>query len=462
MGSKWELLMMVVLPINLINLLLLLTIPLNLDASSPAEKSMDPGLQEEFCRNFTVGNTENHIFFSPSYPLNYPAGIKCFRTISADYGYFVRIDFRDFFRIEPASNEGNCDYDYLEIRDGDQGYSTEIGKFCGSDFPPIITSSGRSLWLRFVSDGTIEYSGFKAVYQFIPNPLETLPFIPKCEFEVGGSTGFIGTFNISEEHTRHAEKYQQPIDCTWIIRSEENKKIYVKFDEYELNEPNDCNFNFIQIFDGKTDIEHRQKEFCGSIAEPWTSESDVLYLRYFADGRGIGSTFEAVFTTLRKIGADEEFQECPEGEYDCDDATCINSNLVCNGVKNCKFGWDEDGTECMVAGSAIPLDFSETHVIIILILLILIMVGMCTGMIYNLIRKLSEDKEDILASRERRLEELFSKEKSLMSMASIHSIEGLPSPAKSRMSRVTENLESCNGCYVPPPPGGGFPFGSRF
>ena len=37
------------------------------------------------------------------------------RTISADYGYFVRIDFRDFFRIEPASNEGNCDYDYLEV-----------------------------------------------------------------------------------------------------------------------------------------------------------------------------------------------------------------------------------------------------------------------------------------------------------------------------------------------------------
>ena len=46
-----------------------------------------------------------------------------------------------------------------------------------------------------------------------------------------------------------------------------------------FQEPNDCNFNFIQIFDGKTDIEHRQKEFCGSIAEPWTSESDVLYLR---------------------------------------------------------------------------------------------------------------------------------------------------------------------------------------
>lgn len=37
------------------------------------------------------------------------------RTITADYGYFVSIDFRDYFRIEPPSNEEKCDYDYLEV-----------------------------------------------------------------------------------------------------------------------------------------------------------------------------------------------------------------------------------------------------------------------------------------------------------------------------------------------------------
>jgi len=432
-----------------LGVILLINIPLNL-ASAPAEKSMDPGLQDEYCRNFTQGNPEAQVFYSPRHPDLYPAGIKCSRTITTDYGYFVRVDFRDFFRIEPPSNEGNCDYDYLEIRDGSEGYSTLIGKYCGSDFPPIITSSGRSLWLRFVSDGTIEYRGFKAVYNFIPNPLETLPFIPKCEFEVGGATGFIGTANISEEHVNHANKYKTPIDCTWIIRSEEMLKIYIQFDHYELKEPNDCNYNFIQIFDEKTDMEHEEKQFCGSVAETLTSNSDTLYLRFFADGRGIGSEFSAVFTTLRKIGENNAEQACPEGEYDCDDATCISQSLVCNGIPNCKFGWDEES--CTVAGSAIPLDFSATHVIIILILLILIMTGMCTGMIYNLVRKLSEDKSDILASRE----------KSLASMASIHSIEGIPSPAKARTSRVTENMDSCNGCYVPPPPGGGFPFASRF
>ena len=80
----------------------------------------------------------------------------------------------------------------IKIRDGDQGYSPLLHKVCGDKFPPIITSSGRSLWLRFASDGTIEYNGFKAVYDFIPNPLETLPFIPKCEFEIGGDMDFIG------------------------------------------------------------------------------------------------------------------------------------------------------------------------------------------------------------------------------------------------------------------------------
>jgi len=417
-------------------------------ASSRSYKEMDPLLQEEYCKNFTYGNPQAMEFYSPGSPRNYPSAIKCFRTLNADYGYFVRVDFRDSFHIEPPSNDLKCEYDYLEIRDGDQGYSPLIGKYCGSRFPPVITSSGRSLWLRFVSDGTIEYNGFKAVYQYIPNPLETLPFIPKCEFEIGGSQDFIGTTNISQEQRDFASKYSVPLDCTWIIRGEQSKVIYLQFSEYELQEPNDCNFNFIEVFDGKTDEEHRRKTFCGSVAEPVTSVTDVLYIRFFADQKGLASAFTGVFTAIREL-ANDELVTCPENEYDCDDATCISEDLICNNVRNCKFGWDEES--CVSEGSNIPLDFSASHVILILIILILIMVGMCTGMIYNLVRKLTEDKEDILASRE----------KSLASLAMAESYPDIPSPTKSRGSRGTSAMD-CNGCYVPPPPDGGFPFGSKF
>ena len=55
----------------------------------------------------------------------------------------------------------------------------------------------------------------------------------------------------------------------------------------------------------------------------------------------------------------------------------------------------------ILQGGGIPVDFSKTENIVIVLILIAIMIGMCTGMIYNLVRKLSEDKEDVIASREK-------------------------------------------------------------
>ena len=91
----------------------------------------------------------------------------CFCGISAEFGYQIRLDFRDYFHIEPSEN---CQNDFLEIRDGPWGYSDKLGRFCGNEFPPIITSKDQHLWLRFYSDESLEYRGFRAVYDFIKNP----------------------------------------------------------------------------------------------------------------------------------------------------------------------------------------------------------------------------------------------------------------------------------------------------
>lgn len=39
--------------------------------------------------------------------------------------------------------------------------------------------------------------------------------------------------------------------------------------------------------------------------------------------------------------------ECVDEEYDCEDETCIDASLVCNGRNNCKFQKDE--SECGVS-----------------------------------------------------------------------------------------------------------------
>ena len=91
------------------------------------QRRVDPALIEEYCKNFTNERPDKE-FYSPMYPREYPKNISCFRTIEAPVGFLVRIDFRDVFRIEPPNNDQVCAYDYLEIRDGDQGYAPLIGK----------------------------------------------------------------------------------------------------------------------------------------------------------------------------------------------------------------------------------------------------------------------------------------------------------------------------------------------
>lgn len=41
-----------------------------------------------------------------------------------------------------------------------------LGRYCGQHSPPDIRSSGRYLWIKFVTDGELEAVGFSASYNF--------------------------------------------------------------------------------------------------------------------------------------------------------------------------------------------------------------------------------------------------------------------------------------------------------
>ena len=54
----------------------------------------------------------------------------------------------------------SCAYDYLEVRDGGSESGALIGRFCGYEKPDDIKSASNRLWLKFVSDGSINKAGF--------------------------------------------------------------------------------------------------------------------------------------------------------------------------------------------------------------------------------------------------------------------------------------------------------------
>lgn len=359
----------------------------------------------DICEKFQVGDQAKREFYSPNYPDPYPNLTNCVRVLEADKGMLLKLDFRDEFKLEDSPD---CRFDFLEVRDGQHGYSNLLGNFCGTNFPPEITSKTRYLWLRFHSDENIEGKGFKAVWSTIPRPTNqgVLPEPEPCIFNVTGSQVIIHSNDIKDRKVQ-AEKEGFPLDCMWIIQVKTGWKIQLILDHFTLQHPNECDANFVDIFQDQTDLPSRVKQFCGSIADTVIVPTNIAHLRFYAEPKAVNSTFEAVMTAIRDKGNEKS---CKEDEYDCEDATCIAAELECNDKINCRFKWDEDETKCNKKNSQL---IDSQHIIIILVVFSLIMFGMSFAFVFNCVRKLIRDhriiQEHIRQSRENRLDELGRK-----------------------------------------------------
>ncbi|XP_067902029.1 inactive serine protease PAMR1-like isoform X2 [Heterodontus francisci] len=91
----------------------------------------------------------------------YPSNSHCEWTVSVNPSF--AIEFR--FSMLSIEFDYMCQYDYVEVRDGDNVDSRVIGKFCGNERPPPIRTTGSSLHVLFVSDGYKSFDGFFATFE---------------------------------------------------------------------------------------------------------------------------------------------------------------------------------------------------------------------------------------------------------------------------------------------------------
>jgi tolkin len=118
---------------------------------------------------------------SPNYPLEYLPSKECIWKITVPKEFQVALHFQSF----EVENHDNCVsilsnsshdlvayykyifeqvYDYVEVRDGDSNDSRLIGVFCGYKIPPDMRSSSNKLFVKFVSDGSVQKAGFSATF----------------------------------------------------------------------------------------------------------------------------------------------------------------------------------------------------------------------------------------------------------------------------------------------------------
>ncbi|CDQ72342.1 unnamed protein product [Oncorhynchus mykiss] len=111
-------------------------------------------------------------------------------------------------------------------------------------------------------------------------------------------------------------------------------QIYLRFLEYQLENSNECKKNFVAVYDGSSAIEDLKAKFCSTVATDVMLDNGVGVVRMWADEGSRLSRFRMLFTSF----ADPP---CSGDMFFCHSSMCINNSLVCNGVQNCVFPWDE-------------------------------------------------------------------------------------------------------------------------
>lgn len=146
-----------------------------------------------------------------------------------------------------------------------------------------------------------------------------------------------------------------------------------------MQNSNECKRNFVAVYDGSSSVEHLRNKFCSTVANDVMLLTSVGVVRMWADEGSRKSRFRILFTTFRErelvlrqssLSLNDKYfaitqsltvnpspvcpaAPCEEDAFFCHSNMCINHTLVCNGIQNCVYPWDENGCKGIPAAQVI-------------------------------------------------------------------------------------------------------------
>nr|XP_030871259.2 tolloid-like protein 2 [Gorilla gorilla gorilla] len=301
---------------------------------------------------------------SPNYPDDYRPSKECVWRITVSEGFHVGLTFQAF-EIE---RHDSCAYDYLEVRDGPTEESALMGHFCGYEKPEDVKSSSNRLWMKFVSDGSINKAGFAAnffkevdecswpdhggcehrcvntlgSYKCACDPGYELAADKKmCEVACGG---FITKLNGTITSPGWPKEYPTNKNCVWQVVAPAQYRISLQFEVFELEGNDVCKYDFVEVRSGLSPDAKLHGKFCGSeTPEVITSQSNNMRVEFKSDNTVSKRGFRAHFFSDK--------DECAKDNGGCQHE-CVNTfgSYLCR----CRNGYQlhENGHDCKEAGCA--------------------------------------------------------------------------------------------------------------
>lgn len=273
------------------------------------------------------------------------------------------------FQSFDVENHDSCAYDYVEVLDGYNKDARLIGVFCGYKVPPDIISTANSLFVKFVSDGSVQKAGFSAIFMKEIDECEAYDHgcAHDCINTLGGYEcsckigyelhsdkkscedacgGLIESLNGTITSPSFPEMYPLSKFCVWEIVAPPQYRITLNFSHFELEGNNvyqmECEYDSLTIYSKISDDDLKKHGiFCGNKVLPLiTSETNVLRVEFTSDNSVQKSGFAAVFFTdidecaINNGGCQHECRNTI-GSYVC---SCHNGYTLHDNEHDCKEG----------------------------------------------------------------------------------------------------------------------------
>ncbi|CAO1402934.1 unnamed protein product [Diamesa serratosioi] len=316
---------------------------------------------------------------SPNYPLEYLPSKECIWKITVPKEFQVALKFQSF----EVENHDNCVYDYVEVRDGDTQDSRLIGVFCGYKIPPDMRSSSNKLFVKFVSDGSVQKAGFSATFMKEVDECELQDH--GCEHDcintLGGYEcachlgyelhsdkktcenacgGILETVNGTIFSPSFPKDYPTMKECFWEVHAPATHKITLNFTHFDLEgntfyQPVACEYDALTVYSKMPDDSIKKHGmFCGSkLPDMITSEGSILRLEFKSDKTIQKTGFAAIFIT--------DVDECADNNGGCQHEC---RNTVGNYLCSCHNGFTlhENGHDCKEGGCKYEITAPAGHI----------------------------------------------------------------------------------------------------
>ena len=209
--------------------------------------------------------------------------MNCKWTIYTEESAHVKLTF-SFFDLEG----GSCNFDFVEVYDGDSESAPLIGKWCGTTSPGVVESSKSTMLVRFRTDSSVTKNGFEAAWESPCGQTITANGDPENDYGLIVSPNYPALYNPNA-------------DCTWILNgAEATDFVAIHFVEFNLEGSLPaCRFDSVKIYAGNSDTDI-VGTYCGTDLPPAASTHGMMRLVFTTDASIHRSGFKAEY----------EFESC--------------------------------------------------------------------------------------------------------------------------------------------------------